>query len=140
MREKEERERKVQATQEMQLEAYELQCAALAPKIEAMEASWNRLRSISGAQTTEEVIDYFFSLRRKEENMRELVAQVGRRPAAPRPRCAIALLAPCHAGEPHPRTTRLRMLLANCFHRQNRQFAYYNRIWVTCVQEIVYFK
>lgn len=61
----------------MQLEAYEMQCAALAPKIEAMEASWNRLRSISGAQTTEDVIDYFFSLRRKEENMRELVAQVG---------------------------------------------------------------
>lgn len=81
VREKEERERKVAATQEMQLEAYELQCAALAPKIEAMEASWNRLRSISGAQTTEEVIDYFFSLRRKEENMRELVSQAEAREA-----------------------------------------------------------
>lgn len=79
--EKEERERRIQATQEMQMEAYELQCAALAPKIEAMEASWNRLRSISGAQTTEEVIGYFFSLRSKEENMRELVAQAEKREA-----------------------------------------------------------
>mmetsp|Transcript_26138 Transcript_26138/g.62178 ORF Transcript_26138/g.62178 Transcript_26138/m.62178 type:complete len:855 (+) Transcript_26138:308-2872(+) len=80
-REKEERERRVQAAQQMQLEAYEMQCAALAPKIEAMEASWNRLRSISGAQTTEEVINYFFSLRSKEENMRELVSQAEKREA-----------------------------------------------------------
>ena len=81
LREKEEKERRVQAEQEMQMEAYELQCAALAPKIEAMEASWNRLRSISGAQTTEDVIGYFFSLRSKEENMRELVAQAEKREA-----------------------------------------------------------
>jgi len=81
LREKEDRERRIQATQEMQMEAYEMQCAALAPKIEAMEASWNRLRSISGAQTTEEVIGYFFSLRSKEENMRELVSQAEKREA-----------------------------------------------------------
>ena len=81
LREKEEKERRIQAEQEMQMEAYELQCAALAPKIEAMEASWNRLRSISGAQTTEDVIGYFFSLRSKEENMRELVAQAEKREA-----------------------------------------------------------
>jgi hypothetical protein len=35
------------------------QVAALAPKIEAMEASWNRLRAISGAETPEQVIEYW---------------------------------------------------------------------------------
>lgn len=35
------------------------QVAALAPKIEAMEASWNRLRAISGAKTPEQVIEYW---------------------------------------------------------------------------------
>jgi hypothetical protein len=36
-----------------------LQVAALAPKIEAMEASWNRLRAISGAETPNEVVEYW---------------------------------------------------------------------------------
>lgn len=35
------------------------QVAALAPKIEAMEASWNRLRAISGAETPEQVVEYW---------------------------------------------------------------------------------
>lgn len=35
------------------------QVAALAPKIEAMEASWNRLRAISGAETPNEVVEYW---------------------------------------------------------------------------------
>lgn len=35
------------------------QVAALAPKIEAMEASWNRLRAISGADTPDSVIEYW---------------------------------------------------------------------------------
>jgi hypothetical protein len=42
-------------------DAYELRVAALAPKVEAMEASWNRISSISGAQTSEEVIAYWVS-------------------------------------------------------------------------------
>ena len=33
--------------------------AALAPKIEALEASWNRLRAISGGVTPEEVVRYW---------------------------------------------------------------------------------
>jgi hypothetical protein len=36
-----------------------MQVAALAPKIEAMEASWNRLRAISGAETPNEVVEYW---------------------------------------------------------------------------------
>lgn len=31
----------------------------MTPKIEAMEASWNRLRAISGAETPEHVIEYW---------------------------------------------------------------------------------
>ena len=54
-------------------EAYEMQIQALAPKIEAMEASWNRLRTISGADEPEGVIAYWEGLKSKEENMRQLV-------------------------------------------------------------------
>ena len=36
-----------------------LQVAALAPKIEALEASWNRLRAISGGETPEQVVAYW---------------------------------------------------------------------------------
>jgi hypothetical protein len=54
-------------------EAYEMQIQALAPKLEAMEASWNRLRTISGADEPEEVIAYWEGLKSKEENMRHLV-------------------------------------------------------------------
>lgn len=35
------------------------QVAALAPRVEAMEAQWNRLRAISGAETPEDVIAYW---------------------------------------------------------------------------------
>jgi hypothetical protein len=35
------------------------QVAALAPKIEAMEASWTRLRAISGAETPAEVVEFW---------------------------------------------------------------------------------
>jgi hypothetical protein len=35
------------------------QVAALAPKIEALEASWNRLRAISGGETPEQVVRYW---------------------------------------------------------------------------------
>lgn len=57
--EKEKTERAAQAKLKMEQEAYQLQVAALAPKIEAMEASWNRLRAISGAETPNEVIEYW---------------------------------------------------------------------------------
>lgn len=46
---------------------------ALQPKLESMEASWYRLHTITGADTPEEVIDYWLGLKSKEENMRELV-------------------------------------------------------------------
>lgn len=39
--------------------AYDEQIQALVPKIEAMEASWNRLRTISGADTPADVIGYW---------------------------------------------------------------------------------
>ena len=51
-----------------------MQIQELAPKIEAMEASWNRLRTITGADEPEEVIAYWEGLKSKEENMRQLVA------------------------------------------------------------------
>jgi len=54
-------------------DAYELRVAALAPKVEAMEASWNRISTISGAQTSEDVITYWEGLKAKEEQMRQLV-------------------------------------------------------------------
>ncbi|KAA6428968.1 MAG: hypothetical protein FRX49_01078 [Trebouxia sp. A1-2] len=46
---------------------------AVQPKLEAMEAAWYRLHSISGAATPDQVIAYWEGLRSKEENMRELV-------------------------------------------------------------------
>jgi hypothetical protein len=48
-----------------------LQVAALAPKVEAMEASWNRIRTISGAETAEDVITYWEGLKAKEEQVSE---------------------------------------------------------------------
>lgn len=36
-----------------------MRVAALAPKVEAMEASWNRIRTISGADTPDDVIAYW---------------------------------------------------------------------------------
>jgi len=50
-----------------------LQVASLAPKVEAMEASWNRIRTISGAETAEDVIMYWEGLKAKEEQVRKCV-------------------------------------------------------------------
>lgn len=58
----------------LEQEAHEMQIQELAPKIEAMEASWNRLRTITGADEPEEVIVYWEGLKTKQENMRQLVA------------------------------------------------------------------
>jgi outer membrane protein assembly factor BamD (BamD/ComL family) len=58
----------------LEQEAHEMQIQELAPKIDAMEASWNRLRTITGADEPEEVIAYWEGLKSKEENMRQLVA------------------------------------------------------------------
>ena len=58
----------------LEQEAHEMQIQEVAPKIEAMEASWNRLRTITGADEPEEVIAYWEGLQSKEENMRQLVA------------------------------------------------------------------
>ncbi|WIA19827.1 hypothetical protein OEZ85_005735 [Tetradesmus obliquus] len=80
--EKEKAERAAQAKLKMEQEAYNLQVAALAPKIEAMEASWNRLRAISGAETPNEVVDYWQGLKSKEQHMRDLVALAEQREAA----------------------------------------------------------
>eukprot|EP00891_Asterochloris_glomerata_P003644 jgi/Astpho2/3644/fgenesh1_pg.00059_%23_6_t len=70
-RERADKDRQARVAAEEQ--AYEAQLQALQPKLEAMEASWYRLHSISGADTPEEVISYWEGLRTKEENMRELV-------------------------------------------------------------------
>lgn len=70
MRKEQERLKKIALEQE----AHEMQIQELAPKIEAMEASWNRLRTITGADEPEEVIAYWEGLKSKEENMRQLVA------------------------------------------------------------------
>eukprot|EP00775_Hariotina_reticulata_P005882 gene5882-6123_t len=80
--EKEKAERAAQAKLKMEQEAYQLQVAALAPKIEAMEASWNRLRAISGAETPDQVVEYWQGLKAKEQRMHELVAIAERREAA----------------------------------------------------------
>eukprot|EP00798_Chlamydomonas_sp_ICE-L_P002954 gene2954-12960_t len=47
-----------------------------------MEASWNRIRTISGAETAEDVIAYWEGLKAKEEQMRELVKLAEAREAA----------------------------------------------------------
>ncbi len=52
------------------------------PQVEAMEASWNRIRTISGAETSEDVIAYWEGLKAKEEQMRELVKLAEQREAA----------------------------------------------------------
>lgn len=80
--EKERAEREAGAKIRMEQEAYELQIQSLAPKIEAMEASWNRLRTISGAETPNDVIAFWEGLRAKEASMHELVKLAERREAA----------------------------------------------------------
>ena len=57
--EKERQEREAQSKLKMEQDAYEQKVAALAPKVEAMEYSWNRIRTISGADTPEDVIAYW---------------------------------------------------------------------------------
>ncbi|GMH32341.1 hypothetical protein BSKO_00175 [Bryopsis sp. KO-2023] len=79
--EREKSEKEMQAKIQMEREAYEMQIQALAPKIEAMEASWNRLRTISGADTPTDVIAYWEGLKAKEESMRELVKLAEKREA-----------------------------------------------------------
>ncbi|GLC33234.1 hypothetical protein PLESTF_000156500 [Pleodorina starrii] len=71
--ERERQERELQAKLKMEQDAYEMRVAALAPKVEAMEHSWNRIRTISGADTPEEVLAYWDGLKAKEEQMRQLV-------------------------------------------------------------------
>ncbi|DBA93849.1 hypothetical protein WJX82_009274 [Trebouxia sp. C0006] len=71
LKERQERERNTKL--KMEEEAYEMQLQAVQPKLEAMEAAWYRLHSISGAATPDQVIAYWEGLRSKEENMRELV-------------------------------------------------------------------
>lgn len=63
-------------------DAYELKVQALAPKVEAMEASWNRIRTVTGAETAEDVIVHWEGLKAKEEQMRELVRLAEAREAA----------------------------------------------------------
>lgn len=65
--EKERQEKEMLAKLKMEQDAYEMKVAALAPKVEAMEASWNRIRTISGADTPDDVIAYW-------EGERQLVA------------------------------------------------------------------
>jgi hypothetical protein len=57
--ERERQEREMQAKLKMEQDAYEMRVAALAPKVEAMEMSWNRIRTISGADTPDDVIAYW---------------------------------------------------------------------------------
>ncbi|GFR48576.1 hypothetical protein Agub_g10479 [Astrephomene gubernaculifera] len=80
--ERERQERELQAKLKMEQDAYEMRVAALAPKVEAMEHSWNRIRTISGADTPEEVLAYWDGLKAKEEQMRRLVALAEQREAA----------------------------------------------------------
>lgn len=54
------------AVQHLQLTAWcmytcAVQVASLAPKIDALEALWNRVRTISGADTPEDVLAYWNS-------------------------------------------------------------------------------
>ncbi|KAJ9514487.1 hypothetical protein QJQ45_016222 [Haematococcus lacustris] len=71
--EKERMEKEAASKLKAEHDAYEQKVAALAPKVEAMEASWNRIRTISGAESAEDVIQYWQGLRSKEDQMRELV-------------------------------------------------------------------
>lgn len=71
--EKERSEKEAAAKLKAEHDAYEVKVALLAPKVEAMEASWNRIRTISGAESAEDVITYWEGLKAKEEQMRELV-------------------------------------------------------------------
>lgn len=73
-------------------DAYELKVAALAPKVEAMEASWNRIGTISGAQTSEDVIAYWEGLKAKEDRMRQLVRLAEDREAAAKAEIAALLV------------------------------------------------
>lgn len=80
--ERERQEREMQAKLKMEQDAYEMRVAALAPKVEAMEMSWNRIRTISGADTPDDVIAYWEGLKAKEEQMRQLVSLAEQREAS----------------------------------------------------------
>ncbi|GAX81127.1 hypothetical protein CEUSTIGMA_g8561.t1 [Chlamydomonas eustigma] len=80
--EKERVEKEAMLKAKAERDAYELKVAALAPKVDAMEASWNRIRTISGAETSEDVIAYWQGLKFKEQQMRDLVRLAEQREAA----------------------------------------------------------
>ncbi|KXZ50885.1 hypothetical protein GPECTOR_14g134 [Gonium pectorale] len=89
--ERERQERELQAKLKMEQDAYEQRVAALAPKVEAMEHSWNRIRTISGADTPEEVLAYWDGLKAKEEQMRQLVSLAEQRESAAKAEIAALL-------------------------------------------------
>lgn len=80
--ERERQEKEAEMKRKLEQEQYEMRVQALAPKVEAMEASWNRIRTISGADSPEDVIAYWEGLKAKEESMRELVRFAEKREAA----------------------------------------------------------
>ncbi|EFJ49199.1 hypothetical protein VOLCADRAFT_104414 [Volvox carteri f. nagariensis] len=89
--ERERQERELQSKLKMEQDAYEMRVAALAPKVEAMEHSWNRIRTISGADTPEEVLAYWDGLKAKEEQMRQLVSLAEQREASAKSEIAALL-------------------------------------------------
>ncbi|MEW5300191.1 MAG: hypothetical protein WDW36_003138 [Sanguina aurantia] len=80
--ERERVEREVAMKLRVEQDQFEERVAKLAPKVEAMEASWNRIRTISGADSPDEVIAYWQGLKAKEEQMRMLVNLAEQREAA----------------------------------------------------------
>ncbi|KAG2438191.1 hypothetical protein HXX76_005797 [Chlamydomonas incerta] len=89
--ERERQERELQAKLKMEQDSYEMRVAALAPKVEAMEHSWNRIRTISGADTPEEVLAYWEGLKAKEEQMRSLVSLAEQRESSAKSEIAALL-------------------------------------------------
>ena len=63
-----------------------------------MEASWNRISTISGAQTSEDVIAYWEGLRSKEDRMRQLVKLAEDREAAAKAEIAALLVSEDRGG------------------------------------------
>ena len=80
--EKDKVEREAALKVKIEQDAYEQKVAQLAPKVDAMESSWNRIRTVSGAESAEEVIQYWDGLKSKEGQMRDLVRLAEEREAA----------------------------------------------------------
>lgn len=72
--EQERKEREASAKLKAEHDAYELKVASLAPKVEAMEASWNRIRTVSGAESADDVITFWEGLKAKEEQVGSMSA------------------------------------------------------------------